>query len=69
MSNEIRFFELNTGANIPSLGLGTWLADPGVVGDVIAHAVEVFSSYTILSLHVLCDSLSFRYIVDPEFLG
>ncbi|KAL5166401.1 NADPH-dependent aldo-keto reductase, chloroplastic [Glycine soja] len=41
MSNEIRFFELNTGANIPSLGLGTWLADPGVVGDVIAHAVEV----------------------------
>nr|ACU17797.1 unknown [Glycine max] len=40
MSNEIRFFELNTGANIPSLGLGTWLADPGVVGDVIAHAVE-----------------------------
>eukprot|EP00256_Glycine_max_P067789 XP_025982384.1 uncharacterized protein LOC100788951 isoform X6 [Glycine max] len=41
MSNEIRFFELNTGANIPSLGLGTWLADPGVVGDVIAHAVEI----------------------------
>ncbi|XP_040867539.1 putative NADPH-dependent aldo-keto reductase isoform X2 [Glycine max] len=64
MSNEIRFFELNTGANIPSLGLGTWLADPGVVGDVIAHAVEVFSSYTILSLHV-----GYRHIDCAQIYG
>ncbi|KAK7339717.1 hypothetical protein VNO77_20398 [Canavalia gladiata] len=41
MSNEIQFFELNTGAKIPSVGLGTWQAAPGIVGDAIAHAVKV----------------------------
>ena len=51
MANEIRFFELNTGAKIPSVGLGTWQAqaDPRVVGDVIAHAIKVFI--------LICDSI------------
>lgn len=35
-----RFFELNTGAKIPSVGLGTWQADPGVVGDAVVTAVK-----------------------------
>ncbi|XP_020217696.1 NADPH-dependent aldo-keto reductase, chloroplastic [Cajanus cajan] len=45
MSNEIRFFELNTGAKIPSLGLGTWQEtsqpEPGVIAHVITHAIKV----------------------------
>lgn len=41
MANEIGFFELNTGAKIPSIGLGTWQAAPGVVGDAVAAAVKV----------------------------
>ncbi|XP_054785299.1 NADPH-dependent aldo-keto reductase, chloroplastic-like [Prosopis cineraria] len=41
MADEIRFFELNTGAKIPSVGLGTWRAEPGVVADAIAAAIKV----------------------------
>ncbi|KAK4799655.1 hypothetical protein SAY86_025020 [Trapa natans] len=41
MSGDIRFFELNTGAMMPSVGLGTWRADPGVVGDALTKAIEV----------------------------
>lgn len=33
-------FTLNTGAAIPSVGLGTWQADPGVVGDAVIAAVK-----------------------------
>ncbi|KAJ4970841.1 hypothetical protein NE237_003940 [Protea cynaroides] len=40
MANDLRFFELNTGAKIPSVGLGTWQADPGLVGDAIVLAVK-----------------------------
>ena len=36
-----RHFVLNTGAKIPSVGLGTWQADPGVVGDAVYAAVKV----------------------------
>ncbi|CAN8284882.1 unnamed protein product, partial [Cochlearia groenlandica] len=39
--NLITFFELNTGAKIPSLGLGTWQASPGLVGDAVAAAVKI----------------------------
>ncbi|XP_057459118.1 NADPH-dependent aldo-keto reductase, chloroplastic-like [Lotus japonicus] len=39
--DDLRFFELNTGAKIPSVGLGTWLAAPGVVANAIATAVDV----------------------------
>ncbi|CAH8392640.1 unnamed protein product [Eruca vesicaria subsp. sativa] len=41
MANSIRFFELNTGAKIPSVGLGTWQASPGIVGDAVAAAVKI----------------------------
>ncbi|KAK3135394.1 hypothetical protein QOZ80_5BG0418360 [Eleusine coracana subsp. coracana] len=33
-------FALNTGASIPAIGLGTWHAQPGVVGDAIYAAVK-----------------------------
>uniref|UniRef100_A0A6V7QUC5 NADP-dependent oxidoreductase domain-containing protein n=1 Tax=Ananas comosus var. bracteatus TaxID=296719 RepID=A0A6V7QUC5_ANACO len=35
-----RYFTLNTGAKIPSVGLGTWQAPLGVVGDAIVAAVK-----------------------------
>ncbi|XP_027907875.1 NADPH-dependent aldo-keto reductase, chloroplastic-like [Vigna unguiculata] len=41
MAKLIQFFELNTGAKIPSVGLGTWQAEPGVVAKAITKAVEV----------------------------
>ena len=36
-----RHFVLNTGAKIPSVGLGTWQSDPGVVGQAVYAAVKV----------------------------
>ncbi|XP_057459120.1 NADPH-dependent aldo-keto reductase, chloroplastic-like isoform X2 [Lotus japonicus] len=41
MSNDIRFFNLNPGAKIPSVGLGTWQSDPGVVGEAVAAGIKV----------------------------
>lgn len=41
MANGIRSFQLNTGAQIPSVGLGTWQSDPGLVGEAVATAIKV----------------------------
>jgi diketogulonate reductase-like aldo/keto reductase len=39
-----RRFVLNTGAEIPSVGYGTWQSKPDVVGDSVYAAVKVSHS-------------------------
>ncbi|XP_058729217.1 NADPH-dependent aldo-keto reductase, chloroplastic-like [Vicia villosa] len=41
MATSIKYFQLNTGAKIPSVGLGTWQAEPGVVAKAITTAIQV----------------------------
>ncbi|MCO5603084.1 hypothetical protein L7F22_057229 [Adiantum nelumboides] len=38
---KITSFKLNNGASIPSIGLGTWKAEPGLVSKAIKAAIEV----------------------------
>jgi diketogulonate reductase-like aldo/keto reductase len=35
------FFDLPDGNRIPSIGLGTWKADPGQISAVVEHAIEI----------------------------
>ncbi|KAM6574499.1 NADPH-dependent aldo-keto reductase, chloroplastic [Cannabis sativa] len=39
--NDILYFELNTGAKIPSVGLGTWQSSPGLVADAVTAAIKI----------------------------
>ncbi|XP_050218614.1 NADPH-dependent aldo-keto reductase, chloroplastic-like [Mercurialis annua] len=41
MATEMPFFQLNTGAKIPSVGLGTWQAQPGLVGAAVEAAIKI----------------------------
>ncbi|CAI0427300.1 unnamed protein product [Linum tenue] len=41
MGKEMESFQLNTGASIPAVGLGTWQAAPGLVGAAVEAAVKV----------------------------
>jgi len=41
MAKLFQFFELNTGARIPSVGLGTWQAEPGIVAKAVTTAIQV----------------------------
>ncbi|XP_022752339.1 aldo-keto reductase family 4 member C8-like isoform X1 [Durio zibethinus] len=41
MADKIRFFELNTGAKIPSVGLGTYGAKHGVLQNTVTNAIKV----------------------------
>jgi hypothetical protein len=53
MATAIKYFQLNTGAKIPSVGLGTWQAEPGVVAKAITTAIQV-SIYLFIYLLFIC---------------
>ncbi|KVI03352.1 Aldo/keto reductase [Cynara cardunculus var. scolymus] len=48
IANGIPFFELSNNTKIPSVGLGTWQSDPGLVGDAVAAAIKGIDILTVL---------------------
>lgn len=48
-TNEIKHFVLKNNTQIPSVGLGTWQSEPGVVAQAVITAVKV--TYFILNLY------------------
>lgn len=61
-----KHFVLNTGAKIPSVGLGTWQSDPGVVGDAVYAAVKVPHSRRLLLSS--SSPFSFRFFFSLYFV-
>lgn len=37
----MKFFDLASGGRMPALGLGTWKADPGIVGESVSEAIRI----------------------------
>ncbi|RVW19433.1 Aldo-keto reductase family 4 member C10 [Vitis vinifera] len=58
------FFELNIGAKIPSVGLGTWRADHGLIGDALATAIKVSLPHT---RHFFFSFLFYLFFTDGVF--
>lgn len=52
------YFELNTGARVPAVGLGTWKAPAGDVGAAFIAAVKVIS---IFHMFDVANAIEFRF--------
>ncbi|KAJ0713901.1 hypothetical protein HanPI659440_Chr13g0483581 [Helianthus annuus] len=53
MANGIRFFELFNKTKIPSVGLGTWQSEPGLVGDAVSAAIKVCRFLCVTCCYIL----------------